>query len=429
MASETPEGAAAPPTVNPRLLLVSQLIFNAGFYMVLPFLATHLRDNLALAGAAVGLVLGVRTFSQQGLFVFGGALSDALGPRRIILLGCVVRTVGFLVLGFADSLVPVLIGACLTGVGGALFSPAVSALVALAGSASEARGGPSRSQLFARLAVWSECGAVLGPLLGALLLGVSFQMVSLAGTLVFVVMFGVFYRALPKGIATTQRADRDRERTVWWRPLGDKRFLAFIAVYSTGLLSYNQLYLALPVEIERAGAEPGALAVMFMVVSALVIALQLPINRLTRRLGAAISLPLGFLIDALGFAVVALVAPAAPAGGWWGLAPALVLVSAIAVARMVVNPVAMDLVPAFAGDSPLGVYYGALASAGGVAVLLGNALVGDLLDAALIPSPAAALPWWTLAILPAVSALAFVALLRFSSLGELTRPAARVEAS
>lgn len=61
----------APPAL-PRLLVASQYTFNIGFFAVLPYLADHLA-GLGLAGWLVGLVLGLRTFSQQGMFVVGGA--------------------------------------------------------------------------------------------------------------------------------------------------------------------------------------------------------------------------------------------------------------------------------------------------------------------------------------------------------------------
>src|SRR5918999_2029602 len=74
-----------------RLLVLSQLVFNIGFYMVLPYLATHLAEDLALAGVVVGLVLGLRTFSQQGLFVVGGTLTDRIGAKPVVLMGCALR--------------------------------------------------------------------------------------------------------------------------------------------------------------------------------------------------------------------------------------------------------------------------------------------------------------------------------------------------
>ena len=47
----------------------------------------------------VGFVLGLRTFSQQGLFVVGGALVDRYGVRPIVLTGCALRVAGFAWLG------------------------------------------------------------------------------------------------------------------------------------------------------------------------------------------------------------------------------------------------------------------------------------------------------------------------------------------
>jgi hypothetical protein len=58
-----------------------------GFFAVLPYLAGHLTGALGLGGALVGLVLGLRTFSQQGLFVVGGALTDRYAPRTVVLAG------------------------------------------------------------------------------------------------------------------------------------------------------------------------------------------------------------------------------------------------------------------------------------------------------------------------------------------------------
>ena len=55
-----------------RLLLVNQFGVNTGFYLLIPYLATHLGD-LGLSVATIGTVLGVRTLSQQGLFLVGGS--------------------------------------------------------------------------------------------------------------------------------------------------------------------------------------------------------------------------------------------------------------------------------------------------------------------------------------------------------------------
>ena len=98
--------------------------------MLMPYLAGYLAGPLGLAAWAVGLVLGVRNFSQQGMFIVGGTLADRLGYKPLIVAGCLLRTAGFGLLVFAHSLPAVLIASAATGFAGALFNPAVRAYLA-----------------------------------------------------------------------------------------------------------------------------------------------------------------------------------------------------------------------------------------------------------------------------------------------------------
>src|SRR5690242_18494671 len=87
-----------------RLLMIQQFTINTAFYMLMPYLAVHLADGLGLATWAAGLVLGVRNFAQQGMFLVGGTLADRLGYKPVIVAGLVLRTFGFGLLGFVSSL-------------------------------------------------------------------------------------------------------------------------------------------------------------------------------------------------------------------------------------------------------------------------------------------------------------------------------------
>ncbi|MGF6565218.1 MDR family MFS transporter [Kosakonia cowanii] len=392
----------------PPVLLGSQFVFNIGFYAVVPFLAIFLRDDLLLSGGLIGLVLGLRTFSQQGMFFIGGALSDRFGARVIILCGCIIRVAGYLMLAFGHSLGPIIVGACLTGIGGALFSPSIEALLARAGAQSESQGKRSRAEWFALFAVCGELGAVLGPVAGALMTGLGFRQVALAGAGVFVVALIVLFFCLPPA----QPKRQTLAVTPWWTTFRQPRFVAFILAYSSWLLSYNQLYLALPVEIQRAGGSEKDLGPLFMLASVLIITLQLPLARLTRRIGAARMLPVGFLLISASFASVALCAASTPPAGWMRLLPAISFVSLLTLGQMLLVPAAKDMVPWFADDATLGAHYGALATAGGFAVLAGNLLFGSQLDRALTPSVEAIYPWLQLAIFPLCSAVALIFICR-----------------
>lgn len=408
----------------PQLLLASQLIFNIGFYAVVPFLAVAMRNDFGMGAMAIGIVLGARTFAQQGLFLFGGALADRWGARQSMITGCLIRIAGFLLLAWAADFPLFLIGAVVTGIGGALFSPALQSLVGAAaerGSSKEAdraegdspyevsqKGSPrqsNKSALFALLVICGEVGVVVGPLLGSLLLTTGFDTALLTGAAVFALMAVVFWLFLPKACAPDVSADLPGRMppSGLWSCLKDKKFIGFAAFFSVNLLATNQLYFGLPVELERSGAGVSSLALVFAYASVLTITLQWPIARLMRKTGPRTALPLGFAMQSVGFASLGVLATVPPPSGF-PILPAFLLVTGTALGNMCVLPVAMGLVLEFAAGRPTGAYYGLLASAGGLAVVLGNTALAPLYELAYTPSATALAPWIFLSALGAITA-------------------------
>ncbi|UVJ41201.1 MFS transporter [Arthrobacter sp. CJ23] len=410
----------------PQLLLASQLIFNIGFYAVVPYLAVAMRNDFGMGAMAIGVVLGARTFAQEGMFLFGGALADRWGARQSMITGCLVRIAGFLLLAWAADFPLFLIGAVVTGIGGALFSPALQSLFGAAaerGSSKEAdraegnspievspKGSPrqsNRSTLFALLVICGEVGVVVGPLLGSLLLVIGFDTAPLTGSAVFALMAVVFWLFLPKTRTHAPNTSAQLPGRVppsgAWSCLKDKRFIGFAAFFSVNLLATNQLYFGLPVELERSGAGVSSLAVVFAYASFLTITLQWPIARLMRKAGPGIALPLGFALQSLGFASLGALATVPPPSGF-PILPAFLLVTGTALGNICVLPVAMGLVLEFAAGRPTGAYYGLLASAGGLAVVLGNTALAPLYELAYTPSISGLAPWLVLSFLGAITA-------------------------
>ncbi|MFH8659247.1 MDR family MFS transporter [Streptomyces afghaniensis] len=405
---ETPDGATPGATrestwrlwreLSPllRLLIVTQLAFNIGFYAVLPFLAEHLGTAIGMAGWLVGFVLGLRTFSQQGLFVVGGSLVDRYGVRPVVLAGCVLRIAGFAWLGYAQASWTVIGAVLVIGFAAALFSPAVESEVARQAVVWEEEGHGSRTRLLGLFSVAGQAGAFVGPLLGALLLAVDFRTACLAGAAVFVLVLAGHVWLMPQHIPGRVRV---RERGGARLLLRNRRFLALCCAYGTYLLAYNQLYLALPDEVQRAAGSQAPLSWLFALSSVLVVCAQLPVTRWAGdRLGLRRSMTAGLLLIASGFAVVAAARPA----GWTGTAgllPAAGFVVLLTVGQMLVVPAARAWVPDLAEEGRIGLYMGALSSVSGLIVLAGSAATGSLLDTGL----PAAVPWLVLAAVPALA--------------------------
>ncbi|GEC03189.1 MFS transporter [Streptomyces spinoverrucosus] len=373
-----------------RLLILTQLAFNIGFFAVLPFLAEHLGQAIGMAGWLVGFVLGLRTFSQQGLFVVGGALADRYGIRPVVLAGCALRIVGFVWLGYAEQTWAVIGAVLLIGFAAALFSPAVESEVARQAVLWEEESGGSRTRVLALFTVAGQAGAFVGPLLGALLLAVDFRTACLAGAGVFVLVLAGHAWLLPQRVP-------GREPTRISGGVGalirNRRFLALCCAYGAYLLAYNQLYLALPEEVERVAGSQAPLAWLFALSSLLVVTTQLPVTRwVGDRLALRRSMAAGLVLIAAGFAVVALARPAEWTGVV-GLLPAAGFVVLLTIGQMLVAPAARSWVPDLAEPGRLGLYTGALSSVSGLIVLAGSVATGMLLDAGLPP----AVPWLVLA--------------------------------
>ncbi|MET9676676.1 MFS transporter [Streptomyces sp. NPDC006482] len=379
-----------------RLLFLNQLTINLGFYMLMPYLAAHLADGLGMAAWAVGLVLGARNLSQQGMFLVGGALADRLGFKPLIVAGCALRTVGFGALAFAQSL-PMLIAASLaTGLAGALFNPAVRAC--LAAEAGEER----RVEAFALFHTYYQAGILLGPLVGVALTGVSFRLTCTVAAVLFAGLTLVQLRHLPVrggAAAPAEKGERGQFRTV----LSHRTFWLFsLAMTGSYVLSF-QVYLALPLAADGTG-----LTTALFVVSALVaLAGQLRITAwCRRRLNRERCLVLGLALMGGAFLV-----PAALGRGAVGL---LLCAAVLAVANAVLYPYEMDTVVALARGRWVATHYGLYNTVCGIGITLGNLGTGALLDV----TGWSAVPWLALCAVGLVCAAAVALLARGGRLAE-----------
>ncbi|WXK80249.1 MFS transporter [Streptomyces sirii] len=407
-----------------QLLMANQFTINLGFYMLMPYLAGHLSGTLGLAGWLVGLVLGVRNFSQQGMFLVGGTLADRFGYKPLIVAGCVLRTVGFATLGLVDSLTALLAASAATGLAGALFNPAVRAYLAAAA-------GERRLEAFALFNVFYQAGILLGPLVGMVLTGVDFRVTCLVSAGIFAVLSAVQIRALPSWDGESARADgAGRHQGVlsqWRGVLANRPFLLFSgAMIGSYVLSF-QVYLALPLEVRRLAGEgesgTAAVAVLFAVSGLSTILGQTRVTRWCKaRMPAGRALTWGLLTMGLAFlpllAATALPVPAQGPGRWaLAAVPPALCALLLALGTMITYPFEMDTIVRLSGDRLVATHYGLYNTICGIGITLGNLLTGAALDA----SRSAGLPALPWLVLPALGAACGAALYGLHRTGRLTR--------
>ncbi|MEU6113321.1 MFS transporter [Streptomyces sp. NPDC047117] len=361
-----------PPAV--RLLMANQFAINLAFYMLMPYLAAHLSGDLALAAWAVGLVLGVRNLSQQGMFLVGGTLADRFGYKAPIIAGCVLRTAGFGLLGWVDNLPALVVASAATGFAGALFNPAVRAYVA-------AEAGDRRVDAFATFNVYYQAGMFLGPLVGLALLVADFRLVCTTAAVIFAVLSVLQWRALPARRGGTAADGAPAGVLAQWRTVAANRpFLLFsLAMIGSYVLTF-QVYLALPLAADAALGDGGTAATsgLFVVSAAVAVVGQL---RLTgwakRRWNPGQALARGLAMMGAAFLPLA---TAPPGDRWLTLTALVVAVVLLAAGSAVVYPFEMDTVVSLSGGRLVATHYGLYNTVSGLGITLGNLATGALWD-------------------------------------------------
>ncbi|WP_232320290.1 MFS transporter [Herbidospora daliensis] len=342
-----------------RLLMVNQFTINVAFYLLMPFLAGHLSGGLGLAGWTVGLVLGVRNLSQQGLFLLGGTLADRLGYRPVIIAGCLLRTLGFALLGFAGTLPVLLAASAMTGFAGALFNPAVRAYLAHTA-------GDRRVEAFALFNVFYQAGILLGPVVGLALMAADFRLVCAVAAGLFAVLTVVQVLALPPGPGT--RAESAGVLADWRTVLANRPFVLFAGAMTGSYVLSFQVYLALPLAL----GDPGAVTLLFVVSGGIAVLGQLRITAWARsRWTPEQAMTWGLALMGAAFTPLTVTA-------WPGAV--LLCAALLGVGTALTYPFEMDTVVALSGGRLVATHYGLYNSIAGIGITAGNLAVGALLD-------------------------------------------------
>lgn len=406
-----------------QILMVNQFAINVGFYMLMPYLAGYLAGPLGLAAWMVGLVLGVRNFSQQGMFLVGGTLADRFGYKPLIVAGCLLRTAGFLMLAFVGTLPAILIASAATGFAGALFNPAVRAYLA-------ADSGERRVEAFAVFNVFYQAGILFGPILGLALTAWDFRITCAVAAAVFAFLTVIQLMALPANGAEPG-ADRQPVLADWRSVVSNRAFLLFSGAMIGSYVLTFQVYLALPFQAalltEDQRSETVLVTSIFVVSGLVAIAGQVRLTGwLSARFGPSRSLVFGMLVIAAAFVPLALLPAAASAGRLAAVAALLLSAALLAVGTIATFPFEMDTVVRLADNRLVATHYGLYNTIVGIGILAGNLMTGSVFGYAQqhgMPS----LLWVSLTAVGLVCAAALFALWRAGLLdrGREVAPAAR----
>ena len=268
-----------------RLTLVGTLVSALGQGLTLPYQFVYLHDVLGAPLAAAGVVVAVAAAIGLGATTFGGPLGDRVGLGRLAWIGLLVQAAGTSLLAAAPNAGVAGAGICVASIGTALVWPALNGLVAVQVPAGR------RSRAYAMRFGVLNAGIGVGGLVSGWLVSIerpaSFHViyaVDASTTALFAVLVLVGLRGTPGAGVAPRQAGVERPRGGYRAVLRDRAFVGYLAVaFALGLFGYAQLIGPWASFVTAQGATTQVVGFAFAANTAAIVAVQLGVERLTRR--------------------------------------------------------------------------------------------------------------------------------------------------
>jgi len=237
--------------INLKVRLFGEALYNMLFWMYFPFITVYF--GTVLGNQTAGLLMTIPPIFSLMASLLGGALTDRLGRRPVMLLGASLQTVSFALFALSSSPWLEYLAFFGLGVGGAIYRPASSAMVADLVPEQE------RRQVFATFMTANNIGAVLGPALGAIFFFQYRQELLWTCTAVlllyFIAIYGLVHETRPKAAAKHTEGSNTigqvfREQLQGYSViLRDRVFMVYTLAGICALIPIMQLDLYLPVYV------------------------------------------------------------------------------------------------------------------------------------------------------------------------------------
>lgn len=143
-------------------MLIGTVLINAAYWMTWPFLAILLHNQYHLPSSWIGAILSLSVIVSTLSGLYLGSVSDKIGRNTMMMIGCAISIMAYLMLAYADSILLYLTAILIVSLSRAILDPMSKAIFGDLVESSENRSSALQLRYFA-----VNLGAAIGPLAGA----------------------------------------------------------------------------------------------------------------------------------------------------------------------------------------------------------------------------------------------------------------------
>ncbi len=346
-------------------------IDRLGGAMLFPFFTLYLTRKFNIGMTEVGVMFALYSIASVVGSMIGGALTDRIGRKAMVLFGLVMSATSALLMGFINQIELFYLVILLVGALGEAAGPAHQALIA------DLLPEEKRAEGFGILRVVFNLSVTIGPLLGGLIASQSFLLLFIADAVTSLITAVLVYFTLqetwhPQADESQPAESMGSTFAGYLNVLRDFTFLWYMGASMLMVLVYIQMNTTLAVYLrDQHGVSVVGFSYILSLNAAMVVLFQFPITRWVSRYRPLMVIVVGALFYSLGFAMYGFV------NQYWLFLAAMVIIT---IGEMIVSPVSQAIVARLAPEDMRGRYMAVFGFTWVIPSAVGPLLAGLVID-------------------------------------------------
>ncbi len=300
------------------LLFVGVFIAMAGGTMIWPLMLVYVSKRMSMPLAQGASLITINAIVSVTFTFFAGPLTDKLGRKWIMIFGLLINAAGYVLLIWADTYITFAVIMAITGFSNPLFRVGADAML------TDIIPEGDRIDAFALTRMAKNVGVSMGPAIGGILAGISYNIsfaAAASGMVIFSLLLIFWAKETLPTKPDTQTISLEPKRG-YLEMVKDKEFITMISLYSFGWIIVAMIWLLLPVYANQEyGISESQYGLIPTANGLMVIFFQVLVTNKTKHFRPLTMITLGMFLYALGTGTVAF------ATGFWGFMVSIIIVT------------------------------------------------------------------------------------------------------
>ena len=353
-----------------QILAGATFIDRVGGTMIQPFYSLYIAQKFGVNMTTIGLLFGIWAISGVVGNMLGGALTDKIGRKTMLVAGLVLSAASAILMGVVNELWAFALVSTVVGMLSDIAGPARGAMT------TDMLPPEKRAEGFGIIRVIGNLAWIVGPALGGLLASKSYMLVFICDAIASIITALIVIWKIPE---TKPQASEEIEKETllqtfkgYGKVTADKLFMAYVLISMLLIFVYSQMYSTLSVYLNQQHDIPAKGYGWLMSINAIIVVLfQFSVSWGTRKKPPMRMMALATILYGIGFSMIGFV------DQYWMF---MVAMAIITIGEMVHIPTSSGLIANLAPEDKRGRYNAFAGLSWGVPNIFSTFFAGLVMD-------------------------------------------------